>query len=410
MTPSQDTSAGGTDRGTGGPLQIALANVRYSPNLGDGLLAECLEGELARLLPQAEFVALDLAGRLDYGPGPAWRGFMLTVLMRLPGALRRLATRAMLALTMAKHRKRFAAQLARCDGVVLGGGNLLADTDLNFPIKIAGLLCAAPPALPAHVFAVGVSRNWSGLGTRYFRRAFDHVDLRTVSVRDAFSLAALRAQAPEFAARPVAIVRDPGLLAARHYPRQAPLREGEIGLCITDPLALRYHGSAIDPAALAQWYGAVAANLADQGRPVLLFTNGSPEDRTFLRTHVDAWRQGRGDLITAAEEPGRPADLIATVTRCTLVVAHRMHACIAAHAFAIPTIGLRWDPKLDAFFASTGREDCVIDCEATGPAQVCAMVADQLARGIDPQAHTQLIGAAAQDVATLAAQITARQR
>jgi len=28
--------------------RIALLNVKYSPNLGDGLLSECLEAELAR--------------------------------------------------------------------------------------------------------------------------------------------------------------------------------------------------------------------------------------------------------------------------------------------------------------------------------------------------------------------------
>ena len=44
-------------------MKIALLNVKFSPNLGDGLLSECLERELAHALPGVEVVAIDLAGR-----------------------------------------------------------------------------------------------------------------------------------------------------------------------------------------------------------------------------------------------------------------------------------------------------------------------------------------------------------
>ena len=44
-------------------MKIALLNVKFSPNLGDGLLSECLERELAEALPGATVVSIDLAGR-----------------------------------------------------------------------------------------------------------------------------------------------------------------------------------------------------------------------------------------------------------------------------------------------------------------------------------------------------------
>jgi hypothetical protein len=50
-----------------------------------------------------------------------------------------------------------------------------------------------------------------------------------------------------------------------------------------------------------------------------------------------------------------PADLAVFVAGCDLIIAHRMHACIAAHSFAVPTIGLTWDEKLTSFFALAGR-------------------------------------------------------
>ena len=45
-------------------------------------------------------------------------------------------------------------RVAGCDAVVLGGGNLLTDADLNFPMKIAGALRqAAALRLPVAVNA-----------------------------------------------------------------------------------------------------------------------------------------------------------------------------------------------------------------------------------------------------------------
>lgn len=42
--------------------RVALINVRFSPNLGDGLLAECLHDRLQAHLPNFKFLSLDLTG------------------------------------------------------------------------------------------------------------------------------------------------------------------------------------------------------------------------------------------------------------------------------------------------------------------------------------------------------------
>lgn len=65
--------------------RIVLLNVKYSPNLGDGLLSECLERELARALPDCEVTSIDLAGRTGYPSGYGrTRGTALALLERLP--------------------------------------------------------------------------------------------------------------------------------------------------------------------------------------------------------------------------------------------------------------------------------------------------------------------------------------
>jgi hypothetical protein len=129
--------------------KVALLNVKYSPNLGDGLLSECLEAELAAALRtnsgKAQVTSVDLAGRRTYPPiAPSRRAHAIALLEALPPGLRRLTARAALTmlvrLRLSRHVRR---GLAGCQAAVLDGGNLLTDADLNFPMKIAGALAEA---------------------------------------------------------------------------------------------------------------------------------------------------------------------------------------------------------------------------------------------------------------------------
>ena len=104
--------------------------------------------------------SLTNARRCD-GAAPCY-SILITTLPRA----RRLATRiAQAALVHLRLRRHVRTRLAGCDAVVLGGGNLLTDADLNFPMKIAGALDqAARLRLPAAVYGVGANRQWSAAG------------------------------------------------------------------------------------------------------------------------------------------------------------------------------------------------------------------------------------------------------
>lgn len=387
-------------------MKIALINVRYSPNLGDGLLAECLEAELSRQLPDASFVALDLAGRTGYGAGSRWRRPVMTMLMLVPGPIRHVLTRLALRRLVKRLSPGFVQTLAECDAAVLGGGNLLADADLNFPIKIAGVLDAAivarPGGLPTAVYAVGASHNWSKEGASLFRRVLTRPSITSLSVRDELSRQALLAQAPDLSGKGVTLVHDPGLLACRHYSSEPRRADAPIGLCITDPLALRYHGGEAGANEVRDWFGDLLAALTKAGRNVLLFTNGSPEDRAFLTQNTARWQTIDPARIAVAEAAGTPAELVRTIAGCSLIIAHRMHACVVAHSLGIPTIGLRWDRKLDAFFETISRSDYVYTAGSTPAAEVAASAEKALAEGVDPDLHAAVIARAVEHVAHLA--------
>jgi len=400
------------------PRRIALLNVKYSPNLGDGLLSECLEAELARtfrsIAPETEVFSIDLAGRRSYPPiAPSQRARMIAVLEALPAALRRHATRlALTALVRLRLRSHVRARLAGCDAVVLGGGNLLTDADLNFPMKIAGALRqVARLHLPVAVYGVGANRQWSDAGRRLFGHALGQARLVFAAVRDARSQAAWRDLLVPQGIRPADLSGDPGLLASCHFARAPAPFDGPLaGLCITAPMALRYHATgpsvgktAATPEALDAWYGDAARALVDAGFRVALFTNGSPEDRDYLDSMGPGWILSAKGPVTMTNPFANPAEMIQFIGGCSLIVAHRMHACIAAHSFAIPTIGLRWDVKLDSFFALAGRGGFIADTGALDGPALTALARRAVAEGVDRPALERLIADTRADIARMAA-------
>lgn len=169
-------------------MRIVLFNVKYSANLGDGLLTECLEAELRRCSSNTSVTSIDLAGRRHYAQGGRYRRAALTVLQMLPAAARQFTAGLIVDRKVAGMKKAWGQELATADAVVIGGGNLFSDADLNFPIKIYGAIGqVTAKSLPVGVFGVGVADNWSARGKHLFLTALAGARLVHVAVRDARS-------------------------------------------------------------------------------------------------------------------------------------------------------------------------------------------------------------------------------
>jgi hypothetical protein len=114
--------------------RLALLNLRYSPNLGDVLLCECLEYGLRKAAPRLDVVQLDIAGRRDFAQGSARRLAAMAMLQRLPRPVRQRIARFVLGRSLRRTEPYWQAELATVDAAVVGGGGLFADADLNFPL------------------------------------------------------------------------------------------------------------------------------------------------------------------------------------------------------------------------------------------------------------------------------------
>ncbi len=375
-------------------MKVIQFGLRFSPNLGDGIIADCIDFGVRALRPGAEVCRIDLSGREASGAVTVRnRSAVLRVLKVLPLFLRQAIVQWKLGRMLDEAAPRWAAIVQGADLALLGGGQLFADADLNFCLKVARaaeILQAA--GVPLVVYGVGVSKGWTRRGAELFRAVLQ-ADLRQVGVRDELSRMAWQAQMAGLGPEPV-LTRDPGLLAAQCY-GAATDAGGRVGLCITAPEILAYHADAgVGGTGGLAFYAGLARALCDTGERVMLFTNGAEEDRAALDRlcvlpEIEA-RIATGHVSIAAPA-ARPEDLARQIGGYRAVVAHRLHACIVAWSYGRPIVGLGWDRKVQSFFASVQADGFFSDAPDIGGAAVAAMVAAAIAAGVDATLHAEVL-------------------
>ncbi|MDQ0391448.1 polysaccharide pyruvyl transferase family protein [Labrys monachus] len=383
--------AGGTPPVERPPMRVAVFNVKYSPNLGDGVIALCLEWALAARLGNAEVRSLDLAGRQDYvaPSGAGLRRLKLALLQRLPGPLRdKVVEFALGRLLQRRLKPAWRRALAGTDAAVFGGGQLIQDGDLNFPLKLAAAADECHRRhMPTAVFGVGVAKSRSERGRRLLAPLLNAPSLAHLAVRDAQSISNLCA----YCERPAELCRDPGLLAARLWP--SPPRPGReralIGVGITHPVVLNHHHShGADRTGTAdgiEQYGRIVDMLVSSGFDVLCFSNGAGEDEAFIAAARQRLLRAGGAKahVAVAPRPPTPRALAELIAGCDGVVSHRLHAGIVAYSYGVPSIGLRWDSKLDAFFEAVGRVPYIVDFDAAAVGGIGALMVRGVAEGVN---------------------------
>lgn len=374
--------------------KILIFGLPYSPNTGDGVIADCLSAGLKAAHPAAEITCIDISGRTGFGEVTVRnRSLALAVLKALP----RPAAQALVSFKLGRMLDRFEPAWRRAaagaDLAVIGGGQILSDADLNFCLKIGRVAeILRQEGTPAVVHAAGVARNWSPRGRALFRRLLA-CDLRAVGLRDGPSMAAWSDQIGGGGPVPH-LTRDPALIAGSVYKVPAS-GNGRIGLCVTDPAILSYHAEGRKTAVGSRSsFTDIALELAARGHRVTLFCNGAAEDRAAVeavtRDPGIAAAMAAGTVI-AEPPPDTPAELAAIIGRLSAVVAHRLHACILAYAFRRPVVGLGWDRKLESFFQSAGLEPYFLPAADLTPQKAARLLDSALAEGINRARHAAAV-------------------
>lgn len=394
-------------------MKLLVFNVKHSENLGDGLLACCLETALRQCGSDVEVETVDLAGRGEVGTAVRARGYVLALLGRMPAPARRFVVRKVLDRRLRASLPDWNARIAAADAVVIGGGNLFQDDDLNFPLKVGAVLdCVQRQKRPLSIYAVGVSRNWSPEASALFGR-LRNLDLVHVSVRDEIARENWMSHFPE-GGRPH-LVPDPGLLAgSMDLPRPLERCVGNnAGLCVTNPAILRRHSDKSTreiPMLRVRDYCEVMQVLESRGWCITLFCNGAREDAAFLEAilAVPAVRKMMASgVVQVAPRPKTARELLSTIDAFDAMAAHRLHACIAAYALGVPVVGLGWDSKVEGFFRSTHREAFLVTDRSTSSEEIAGLIDQVATHAVDPVELRATVAKAREGVARLHADLSA---
>jgi polysaccharide pyruvyl transferase WcaK-like protein len=374
-------------------MNIVIFNVKYSANLGDGVIAECLEAAIARRTGW-QVASIDLAGRTVWtnGKGGGMRRLKLAVLQAMPRSMRDASVNLVLGRTVrGTLQPLWRERLANADAAVFGGGQLIQDGDLNFPLKLSAAGAEVRRrGIPGAIFAVGAAPSKSARGRALFEAFFRDTNIVHAAARDEASRDALRTLGCE-----AGLCRDPGLLAAQIWPVQPRARKARprIGLGITHPVVLSHHASRklhhTTDSALAL-YETMATRLAAAGNEVVCFTNGASEDEALLRK-LGARAAIRSAAIEIAPRANRPRELAKRIANCDALIAHRLHAAIVAYSYRVPSIGLRWDDKLLGFFDSIGYSGRTAEFDEATAGRIDTLVRQIMNEGVASERHTQII-------------------
>ncbi|MFC7397623.1 polysaccharide pyruvyl transferase family protein [Chelatococcus sp. GCM10030263] len=395
-------------------MKIVLFNVKYSPNLGDGAIAECLERELERRFAGAEVLSLDLAGRTEWRApeGGQARVSKLGILQRMPRWCRDIAVEAVLGARLrSRLRPLWRRALAGADVAVFGGGQLIQDGDLNFPLKLGAAADECRRLrIPYAVHAVGAAPIRSRRGRQLFLRFLSSAADIHIAARDTKSARELA----QLTGKDVTVGRDPALLASRVWPAaERPARERPVvGLGVTHPAVLRYHGTDTvrdGDEAVMGLYVQLSESLVAAGYDVALFSNGAAEDEAFIGMLGERLRQAgsTGTHIRIVPRCGTPRELAALLAQFDALIAHRLHASILAYSYRVPHIGLLWDGKLSAYFASVERADYAVPLSAATIPTIVPLLGRARAEGIDAGVHSRVLNDTSDAIDALARALVA---
>ncbi|NSW82983.1 MAG: polysaccharide pyruvyl transferase CsaB [Syntrophothermus sp.] len=240
------------------------------------------------------------------------------------------------------------------DGLISGGGSLLQDvTGLASLCYYLGVMWLAILAgRPFWIHAQGIGPVRSRLGRFLVRLTLSWA--RGISVRDPESKDELVAMglAPEL----IEVTVDPVLTLDRE------VADLQMGRRILEHWGVKGFGEEkIVGISVREWRGLTAYRLAIAEAAGRLVESGCSV--VFLPFQYESDVAVCRDIIrmmnrpsSLVDEPLSVVEMASVIACLDLVIGMRLHALILGHAMGVPVVGISYDPKIDRFLASVGKE------------------------------------------------------
>lgn len=333
-----------------GDVKILVLGSYYSPNLGDGVLCECVASRLAAHFPTAEIVVGDVLGRQCFRDGERFQLGQLKDLRRRVW-LREWVYRLLRwdkQLEHEEYRLRAMAQgldqvcAIPADLVVFAGGQMFMDA-YALPLERC-VQTFSQRQVPMIFNACGVGPAYSESIRHRLKAALEDPWVRLVSTRDDAQLMDRR----YFQDRRTVVTCDPALWCAEVYGIQRDEQADTIGLGIM-------FARSVSTERLIRFWVRLIRALECRGIKWKVFVNGDPGDVCLARHILSRIPELSGrEEACLAPVPARPRELVETISHFRSLISFRLHSHIIAASLGIPTAAVVWDSKLNFFFEKIG--------------------------------------------------------
>jgi polysaccharide pyruvyl transferase WcaK-like protein len=374
---------------------IAVCGEVYSPNLGDGVIADSLTYILKQVDDKIAVSLVDFSGRTGGSIGTSAAAVdlnWLQIIHRFLGRNRFCRKGIALFVWYCSKRRRlrsyWRSQLTGSSLVLIGGGQLLMDNELSFILRIRELVRIARFLhIKVAFYACGIGSKWSRMGSHLLAKALLDDNVSWISARDHGSRETLQSLLPNCKLK-CNIAMDPALFAAEAYGVDACPESNIIGLGILTPSTLRRRAIGLKDTfstkRVKQFWINLARLLAADNQQFAFFTNGRSDDYAFAESIVASLRTSDPEQhIVLLDRTINPRTLVAQMARFRAIVAHRLHANIIAYSLCIPSVGLVWDKKVAEFGKMTKREHFYLDTDQMDAHTVRQRLYEAINAGID---------------------------
>ncbi len=356
-------------------MRIILAGEVYSPNLGDRVIADCVSAVLEEVLPNTELTLLDWALRNEEFvfnntiEEPRQKRHVIDfVRSNIHGPMKSftpytsLVDRVRMMFDARKVRNHYTRALSGADLLIIGGGQLLMDNHLVFPVRLSEMIRLAEIyRVPVIFYGVGVGGKWSRRGKDLVAQSLSSPQIKGIGVRDNLSAERLHSIFPDISV-PVIKGLDAALLSIAAYDLKKLEPKLAVGVGVINPEVVRrdkpWHPLARKDA--ADFWVCLCTNLLQKGKNVFLFSNGEKGDQDFVEQIANKLCYTQIKCVgtmRVAQRPTSALNLVELIRSFEGVIAARMHANIIATSLSIPSIGLVSDEKMSSFFFDIHQSD-----------------------------------------------------
>lgn len=261
-------------------------------------------------------------------------------------------------ISMRKKYNRLKSTLKGSYKVVIGGGQLLQNNNLSFPLDL-WLVSIVLNSLEIKYSIVGCGvgvKRWDFISKWLVSRLLKGKNIENIYVRDQESINILQ-KVFDLKAQ---FIPDPAV-SVSEFVDKIQAKERIIGLGIMSANTLKRNKNMLEYSSedfIEYWIEAyLRLNKEYPENRIELFTTGDYSDYLFANLIQKLLEERYSTVVNLVKPPTTVKEFISSIQKYEFVLSMRLHSHIIAYSLGIPSYGIIWEDKVKGFSKYAGIQD-----------------------------------------------------